>query len=592
MGADSAHDSSDDEENDDEESALLTRTRKPAEAAKPSELETSSRGKGSPKRDTGKALVSPEVEIIPPSSKTIPEGVNTENPEANENAPSEELGAATTGHSLSLPTYSEGVIEEANALRMPDPSKVIEDDPFQGCYAGIEDANDLNDASTIFKEAQHLLSRFRAELSQCEVKLKKISGEEKALRLLCSQKEEEFKNLRTALAKAQKSEAEIDEQLRGDVDQVRANRHQWKKNMDQLAVDKDSTTTQLASVETQLRGIKAKGMSQARKIEELEAELAKARAEAVQAKAEAEKIKVGADKSIAIYLREAVAVQDELWEASDRGKGSNELAKFQSWRETLEEIHARGFNLDEEIAEAKAWDTDARFLISSDDKDVASGSGKRKVKKMFPKERRLSKIEPLKTQYPESTYDVIPDKVSDFFFSDLLEGITASYRSALKSPENPSTVALGTTPPAKQAPKRSSNNGSMTDPATRGPHQKDRMGEKMIEANNEKVETYNSRVDQIPGAPPVLKGMDSKKFIQRPLPKEAAPKPIPKNFRMPELPKYNGTSDPNEHITVYTFAVKGNDIKDDEIESVLLKKFREMLSKKAVMWYHNLSPTP
>lgn len=70
-----------------------------------------------------------------------------------------------------------------------------------------------------------------------------------------------------------------------------------------------------------------------------------------------------------------MAVQDELREASDCGKWSNDLAKFQARREILEEIHARGFNLAEEIAEAKAWEIDIRFLGSSDDEDVASGSG-------------------------------------------------------------------------------------------------------------------------------------------------------------------------------------------------------------------------
>ncbi|XP_070010580.1 uncharacterized protein [Nicotiana sylvestris] len=59
---------------------------------------------------------------------------------------------------------------------------------------------------------------------------------------------------------------------------------------------------------------------------------------------------------------------------------------------------------------------------------------------------------------------------------------------------------------------------------------------------------------------------------------------------MPYIPKYNGTTDPNEHITPYTCVVKGNDLKDDEIESVLLKKFGETLSKGAMMWYHNLPP--
>ncbi|XP_059285073.1 uncharacterized protein LOC132038418 [Lycium ferocissimum] len=39
---------------------------------------------------------------------------------------------------------------------------------------------------------------------------------------------------------------------------------------------------------------------------------------------------------------------------------------------------------------------------------------------------------------------------------------------------------------------------------------------------------------------------------------------------MPDLPKYDGTTDPQEHVTSYTCAVKGNDMQPDEIESVLL----------------------
>ncbi|XP_070054633.1 uncharacterized protein [Nicotiana tomentosiformis] len=65
---------------------------------------------------------------------------------------------------------------------------------------------------------------------------------------------------------------------------------------------------------------------------------------------------------------------------------------------------------------------------------------------------------------------------------------------------------------------------------------------------------------------------------------------IPKKFRMHEIPKYNRTTDPNEHVTSYTCAIKGNDLEDDEIECVLLKRFGETLSKGAMIWYHNLPP--
>ncbi|XP_070010193.1 uncharacterized protein [Nicotiana sylvestris] len=108
----------------------------------------------------------------------------------------------------------------------------------------------------------------------------------------------------------------------------------------------------------------------------------------------------------------------------------------------------------------------------------------------------------------------------------------------------------------------------------------------MIEANDKKVETYNSRVNQIPGTPPIQKGVDLKKFVQKPFPSNATPKSIPKKHRILDLLKYNGTSNPNEHVTAYTCAMKGN----DEIKFVLLTMFRETLSKGAMMWYHNLAP--
>nr|XP_009796402.1 PREDICTED: uncharacterized protein LOC104242986 [Nicotiana sylvestris] len=48
--------------------------------------------------------------------------------------------------------------------------------------------------------------------------------------------------------------------------------------------------------------------------------------------------------------------------------------------------------------------------------------------------------------------------------------------------------------------------------------------------------------------------------------------------------------DLKEHVTSYTCAIKGNNLEDDEIELVLLKRFGETLLKGAMIWYHNLTP--
>ncbi|XP_070021871.1 uncharacterized protein [Nicotiana sylvestris] len=54
---------------------------------------------------------------------------------------------------------------------------------------------------------------------------------------------------------------------------------------------------------------------------------------------------------------------------------------------------------------------------------------------------------------------------------------------------------------------------------------------------------------------------------------------------MPDVPKYDETSYPQKYSTTYTTAVKGNDLAPHEIESVLLKKFGETLTRGTLMWY-------
>ncbi|XP_070057151.1 uncharacterized protein [Nicotiana tomentosiformis] len=83
----------------------------------------------------------------------------------------------------------------------------------------------------------------------------------------------------------------------------------------------------------------------------------------------------------------------------------------------------------------------------------------------------------------------------------------------------------------------------------------------------------------------MLKGPDSRKYTQLSFKPSATPELIPKRFKMTDIPKYDGTSDPQEHITTYTTTVKGNDLAQHEIESILLKKFGKILTKGALTWY-------
>nr|XP_009613143.1 ribosomal L1 domain-containing protein CG13096-like [Nicotiana tomentosiformis] len=110
-----------------------------------------------------------------------------------------------------------------------------------------------------------------------------------------------------------------------------------EETIDRLAAEKETILAKLLSADVQLRNVKQKGSVQAKRIGELEARLA-------EAEAEVESSKVMADNSIAVYRADAEAAQTE--------------------------IHARGFDLDEEIKKAKELEVDAESLVSVSDDDV------------------------------------------------------------------------------------------------------------------------------------------------------------------------------------------------------------------------------
>ncbi|XP_070045897.1 uncharacterized protein [Nicotiana tomentosiformis] len=82
-----------------------------------------------------------------------------------------------------------------------------------------------------------------------------------------------------------------------------------------------------------------------------------------------------------MYRTDAEAAQMEEREEVDiadtRAHWNAELAKCRSQRDTLEEIHARGFDLTEEIKKAKELKAEAEALASDGDDDDDNGSKSR-----------------------------------------------------------------------------------------------------------------------------------------------------------------------------------------------------------------------
>ncbi|XP_070042816.1 uncharacterized protein [Nicotiana tomentosiformis] len=249
---------------------------------------------------------------------------------------------------------------------------------------------------------QEAFSKSRAELSRCEADFRGLPEERNALKLLSGQKEEDIRDLRAELAKAHKDQTDLIEQVmkiikahgldsgtvanisisqlqqkierieqfREEVDTIKVESLEWNEGMDRFAAEKETARAQLSSVESQLQGMKERSSTQARKIEELEARLA---SELAKAKSEAEKAKAKANAIVAVYQADAEATQVQVREASEsaqtRAYWIVELAKCQFQRETLKEIHARGFDLTNEIEKAREYEAETIVLATSDDDD-------------------------------------------------------------------------------------------------------------------------------------------------------------------------------------------------------------------------------
>ncbi|XP_070022187.1 uncharacterized protein [Nicotiana sylvestris] len=99
------------------------------------------------------------------------------------------------------------------------------------------------------------------------------------------------------------------------------------------------------------------------------------------------------------------------------------------------------------------------------------------------------------------------------------------------------------------------------------------------------LKEQSDRIEQIPGVSPVIKEIDMDKYSQQLWKPNASPVPILKKFKMPDIPKYDGITDPRDHVIAFTTGVKGNDLTKQEIELVLVKKFGETLTKGALTWY-------
>nr|XP_016464851.1 PREDICTED: centrosomal protein of 164 kDa-like [Nicotiana tabacum] len=258
------------------------------------------------------------------------------------------------------------------------------------CLVTEDDQAKMNevDAPSLFNKAQQVLNRtflrYRDELQQIKAKVRELTEKRDAFKLLSEQFEGEVKNLRVKLEVARKEHADLVEQvqqkldridqLRAKMDIVQAETNEWKGRINRLASEKEATRAQLTLAEIQLRAAKQRADVQTKKVEELQSRLGSAvldreslTKELKMAKSEVIVVKVEADEMVAQYNADAKAAQDLV-------KNIVEHMKWQSRREALKEVHARGFDLSAEIENAKVLEAEARNLAYPKEDDSEDSS--------------------------------------------------------------------------------------------------------------------------------------------------------------------------------------------------------------------------
>ncbi|XP_009594091.1 uncharacterized protein [Nicotiana tomentosiformis] len=247
--------------------------------------------------------------------------------------------------------------------------------------------------------------RYRDELSQLEVEAKELAEKRDMYKFLNEQREGEVKNLRAELDAAQKEHVALVEQvnifevsddelcmatngqnpqvlqnpyridqLRAEMDEVKAMAEEWKGKMDQLASETDTAREKLALTEVQLRVAREKAEAQTQKIEDLQSQLGSTVAEQDTLdkelkidKSAVEITRADAAQMVAQYIADAKTAQDRL-------KVIVEYMKWQSRREDLEKVHARGFELSVEIKNAKRLEAEVKKLADPGDEEGSEGS--------------------------------------------------------------------------------------------------------------------------------------------------------------------------------------------------------------------------
>ncbi|XP_070014963.1 uncharacterized protein [Nicotiana sylvestris] len=228
-------------------------------------------------------------------------------------------------------------------------------------------------------------NKLKSVLLHREATLRKAVDRKKSLRLLCDEREDELAHLRYEASRSLNYKSYPEEQLHKktedlerhwrDVGQAKCECDELMARVDAQVAAKKDALAKASTLEVQLRNARENSSVRTDMTTRHESELLKMKAEVTEARADAEAIQIKADKKVAIYLQDTTDARAELRRALNRESRSEEYVRCKSRRENLEEIHAKGFDISEEITQAKTDEYDAKFLLSDAENSEKEADG-------------------------------------------------------------------------------------------------------------------------------------------------------------------------------------------------------------------------
>ncbi|XP_021714618.1 uncharacterized protein LOC110682570 [Chenopodium quinoa] len=104
----------------------------------------------------------------------------------------------------------------------------------------------------------------------------------------------------------------------------------------------------------------------------------------------------------------------------------------------------------------------------------------------------------------------------------------------------------------------------------------------------EYLKTIEAKIAKIPGMPKPMEEEAVDGYIESPFSEEIAMVEVPKRFSTPNMTMYDGTTDPDEHVSLYKQKMMTSSIPRDIREAIMCKGFGSTLSSPALTWFINL----